>query len=908
MNADNLFADFIQEARSYIADMEVCLLALEQESYEDDTVNRLFRAVHTIKGTAAFFDLTTIVELTHTLENLLDQLRNGELSVTTALVDMLLEVLDLLKQLVNQPAVSQGKDIGPALVKIRSFLAAPEPAPQNMDDAWEMWDRLMAESLQEPPAETDSQPAATAPAPVAAAAALTAAPPKAQPGSGPAVQAVQAAAAVMPQKEENTGGKVVEDSIRVGVDLLNDLLNIAGEMVLSRNQLLKIVEAGGREIPNLELVSRNIDFMTTRLQERVMQARMQPVSHIFSKMPRVVRDLGRKIGKEVDLLIKGETVELDKSIMEGLLDPLTHLVRNAIDHGLEPAEERRQAGKPLAGRLLLKASHEAGKVVIDVSDDGRGIDVDKVARKAVQQRLVEPELAGMLENGQILSFLFHPGFSTAEKISDISGRGVGLDVVKTNIKKLGGKIDIITEQGAGTTFRLMMPLTLAIIASIIVESSGQLFALPQANLKEFVLVQKDESRTTVEFVREHPALYLRQELLPVIRLSRVVGLEENTDCPDTEYFRQAERNYSFLVVKSGYRQFALEVDRIFDSEEILVKPLPPALKDCDWYSGTTVLGDGRIAMILDTENLRAKAGIFLIEEEFAQYHNDALMAAQAKKAADSQRLLLFRCSGGETMGLDLGMVARVEEVATASIENIGEHEYVSFRGRSLRVIRPEEFLPIKQKATEPELLYLVIPRLIRRPVALIAHEIIDIVETNAALDTDVISGSGIIGSTLIDNNMVLLVNLYELLELAEPDGQKTAAPAGTPPARKVQVLLAEDTPFFARMTKGYLEWAGYDVLLAENGREALRLLASQPVDIVVSDIEMPVMDGLELVQTIRSDEKLRHLPVVALTSLNRPDQRERGLRAGFDLYEVKLDRDTLLESVASLLAGRNQNS
>lgn len=908
MNTDNLFADFIQEARSYIADMEVCLLALEQENYEDDTVNRLFRAVHTIKGTAAFFDLTTIVELTHTLENLLDQLRNRELAVTTALVDMLLEVLDLLKQLVNQPAVSQGKDIGPALVKIRSFLAAPEPAPQNMDDAWEMWDQLMAESLPESPAATgSSQPSAPVPVPGAAASALIATPPHVPPGSGSAEQAVQTAAAVQPQKEENTGGKVVEDSIRVGVDLLNDLLNIAGEMVLSRNQLLKIVEAGGREIPNLELVSRNIDFMTTRLQERVMQARMQPVSHIFSKMPRIVRDLGRKIGKEVDLLIKGETVELDKTIMEGLLDPLTHLVRNAIDHGLEPAEERRQAGKPLAGRLLLKASHEAGKVVIDVSDDGRGIDVAKVARKAVQQRLVEPELAGLLENGQILSFLFHPGFSTAEKISDISGRGVGLDVVKTNIKKLGGKIDIITEQGAGTTFRLMMPLTLAIIASIIVESSGQLFALPQANLKEFVLVQEDESRTTVEFVREHPALYLRQELLPVIRLSRVVGLEENTACPDTEYFRQAGRNYSFLVVKSGYRQFALEVDRIFDSEEILVKPLPPALKDCDWYSGTTVLGDGRIAMILDTENLRAKAGIFLIEEEFAQYHNDALMAAQAKKAADSQRLLLFRCSGGETMGLDLGMVARVEEVATASIESIGEHEYVSFRGRSLRVIRPEAFLPIKRKAVEPERLYLVIPRLIRRPVALIAHEIIDIVETNAALDTDVISGSGIIGSTLIDNHMVLMVNLYELLELAEPGGQKTAAPADTP-ERKVQVLLAEDTPFFARMTKGYLEWAGYEVLLAENGREALRLLASQPVDIVVSDIEMPVMDGLELVRTIRSDEKLCHLPVIALTSLTRPDQRERGLRAGFDLYEVKLDRDTLLESVASLLAGRNQNS
>ncbi|WP_371373956.1 chemotaxis protein CheW [Sporomusa aerivorans] len=896
MHQDNLFEDFVQEARSYIADMEACLLALEQENYEDDTVNRLFRAVHTIKGTAAFFDLTTIVELTHTLENLLDQLRNRKLPVTSSLVDMLLAVTDFLKQLVNQPAASQSKDIGQVLAQIRSFLAAPEPAPQTLHDAWELWDQLIVESASQTYAESSLPP----PAPSEGAQTLpTTSPP---PDSSFVLPIVPVAA--QPPPEEHAGARGVEDSIRVGVELLNDLLNIAGEMVLSRNQLLKIVEAGGREIPNLELVTRNIDFMTTRLQERVMQARMQPVSHIFSKMPRIVRDLGRKIGKEVDLLIKGETVELDKTIMEGLLEPLTHLVRNAIDHGLEPAEQRRQLGKPLAGRLLLKASHEAGKVIIDVADDGRGIDVEKVARKAIQQGLVEPALAATLETGQILSFLFHPGFSTAEKVSDISGRGVGLDVVKTSIKKLGGKIEIISEQGAGATFRLMMPLTLAIIASIIVESSGQLFALPQVNLKEFVLLQPEESRTTVEFVREHPALYLRNELLPIVRLSRVVGLEENENCPDTEYFRQQNRIFSFLVVKSGYRQFALEVDRIYDSEEILVKPLPPALKDCNWYSGTTVLGDGRIAMILDTENLRVKAGIFLIEEEFAQQNNDNLMAARSKKAADSQRLLLFRCSGGETLGLDLGMVARVEEIQATLLQSIGEHEYVSFRGKSLRVIRPESCLPIKQKEQESQILYLIIPRLIKRPVALIAHEIIDIIDTGAVLDTEVISGSGVIGSTLVAGNMVLLINLYELLELADPAGQPGFLPNAPSTERKIQVLLAEDTPFFARMTKGYLEWAGYDVLLAENGREALKLLDSKPVDIIVSDIEMPVMDGLELVQTIRSDENLRHLPVIALTSLSRPDQRERGLRAGFDLYEVKLDRDTLLESVALLLKKR----
>ncbi|WP_425059134.1 Sensor histidine kinase RcsC [Sporomusa carbonis] len=891
MNDDKLFNDFVQEAQNYVADMEACLLALEQKNDQDEVVNRLFRAVHTIKGTAAFFDLLSIVELTHTLENLLDQIRNRELTVTPALVDMLLDVLDVLKQMVNQPELSPNLDISGALTKIRAFLVSPEPIPQEAADVWEMWDQLVSEV---PPEPLVSTPAADFSPPVMI-------PPKGEDSIPPVVPGSGGAQLV---KEERRNIKVAEESIRVGVGLLNDLLNIAGELVLSRNQLLKIVEAGGRELPNLELVARNIDFMTTRLQERIMQARMQPVSHIFSKMPRIVRDLGRKTGKEIDLSVVGENVELDKSIMEGLLDPLTHLVRNAIDHGLEPAEERRHLGKPLAGRLVLKAYHEAGRVIIDVSDDGRGIDSEKVVRKAVQQRIIEPDLIGLLDNQQILALLFHPGFSTAEKVSDISGRGVGLDVVKTSVEKLGGKIEIITEPGAGTTFRLVMPLTLAIIATIIVQSAGQLFALPQANLKEFVLVQPGESRTTVEFVREHPALYLRNELLPIVRLSRVVGLEETGRFPDTEYFRQTDRNYSFLVIKSGYRRFALEVDRILDSEEILVKPLPHGLAGCDWYLGATVLGDGRIAMILDTENLRTKAGIISIEEEFSQYRSEALATERAKQMSDGRRLLLFRCSGGETLGLDLGMVARIEEIEPRLIEDIGGYEYINFRGKSLRVIRPEEYLPVKNIDQESHSLYLIIPRWVKQPVTLVAHEIIDVIQTNAVLDTGVIQGTGIIGSLIVEGRIVLLVNIYELLELAVPAARQ-AETGRTALRRKVQVLLVEDTPFFAKKIKGYLEWAGYEVLLAGNGREALKILDSQPVDIVVSDIEMPVMNGLELVRTIRSEEKLRHLPVVALTSLSRPDQKERGLRAGFDLYEIKLDRNSLLENIAILLRGKS---
>lgn len=903
MNRDDFLKDFIEESNSFVADMEAGLLDLEQDKRPEDKVNRLFRAAHTIKGTAGFFELTTIVQLTHAMEDLLDKLRSGELAISAELVDMLLDVLDTLKKMVLRPVESNGIDIVRELQLVSSFMpgVTQDRPREDGQAAWDAWDQLLVNENGKPNDEVkmSSIPNIDIQEEITAACMATVLP---EPSLLEAVENKTTAESCI----EKTGAV---DSIRVSVGLLNDLLNIAGEMVLNRNQLIKIADTSGRERQQMDLVIQNIDHLTTRLHERVMQARMQPVAHIFNKMPRVVRDLARKIGKEVDLALEGVNVELDKSIMEALTDPLTHLVRNAIDHGIESPEERQKIGKSAIGHLLLKAYQGAGRVVIDIIDDGAGIDVETIVRKAVQLNLLDAEQATLLEEHQILKLICHPGFSTALQVNDISGRGVGMDVVKSNIEKMGGNIEIITTKGVGTTFKLILPLTMAIHPAIIVEADGLLFALPQANIKEFVLIQPGESRSTIEIVHGHPVLYLRGTLLPLARLSQVV--EQASNCDQEErlaYYRHSNRQYSIIVMKSGKKGFALEVDRIYNSEEILVKPLPNGLQECNWFMGTTVLGDGRIAMIIDTENLRRKAAISIIEDDVAKLTNDTTLM-KPPSDNDTQKILLFRCGGEELMGLDVAMINRVEEFTADQIERIGSKEYYQFRGKSLRLIRPEQYLAITCTPPSEEKMYLIAPRLIHQPLGILVREIYDIVETVATIEEYGIAEKGIIGSVIIGHKLVLLMNLYELFEMANPREAVTESGAAILLREQTPlILLVEDNPFFARMAKGYLEWGGYRVMTADNGRDALLILNRQQVSLVVSDIEMPIMDGLELVRAIRNDENLKSLPVIALTSLSRPDQREKGLKAGFSRYEMKLDRDTLLESVAAMLQAKSNHN
>lgn len=719
-----------------------------------------------------------------------------------------------------------------------------------------------------------------------------------------------------------------EDSIRVNVALLNTLLNLSSEMVLARNQLFRRMERHRKDVPGIDVIFQNINHITTNLQETVMQTRMQPVSNVFSKFPRIARELSKKLAKDISLELEGSEVELDKSIVESLADPLTHLVRNAIDHGMELPDERVRLDKPRMGTIKLKAYHESGYVNIDVIDDGKGIDTAIIRQRAFEKGFINQNDVDSLGEQESLQLLFKPGFSTAEAVTDLSGRGVGMDVVKTDIEKLGGKIEIFTDIGKGTTFRLLLPLTLAIIPSLIVEAEKQKFVLPQINVQEIVRIKANDPTRKIEYVNHSEVLRLRGRLLPIVHLADVLGLVRTFTNPVTgeklpdkrkkiaiansavvenpsEGYgagpAEERRGYKLtniiriIVIKIGARRLGLSVDTIHGSEEILVKTLPSHIKGCNNYSGVTILGDGKVAMILDPSGIIENANLRYIDDRFES--NNKLLAVEAERMRESQSLLLFKCSGPETLALDMAMVSRVEEIRLEDIETIGEREYIKYRGEPLRIVRPEEHIAIRKgpfREADSGKGYVIIPKLVKYPMGILIEKMHDTILTSIALtENSNIATKGLIGSTILNNKIVILLNVYELFEMANPEQYKpVAASAAIDPHN---VLLVEDTPFFQNLERSYMEDAGYHVVVVENGRIALQTLQNQRFDIVVSDIDMPEMNGLELIRRIRADGSMAKLPVIALTSLTGEQQKKDGLAAGFDAYEFKLDKARLLE-------------
>ncbi len=710
---------------------------------------------------------------------------------------------------------------------------------------------------------------------------------------------------------------VVEDSIRVHVSLLNNLLNLASEMVLGRNQLLQIVDKNKNSIPGIEAILQNIDRITTELQEKVMQTRMQPISNIFNKFPRMIRDLAKKLGKEMDLKMQGSEVELDKSIIEALGDPLTHLIRNSIDHGIELPHKREALGKRKIGLITLKAYHEGGYVNIDVLDDGGGIDLENVRKKALDKNLVTHADLQNMSDQDVMKLLFNPGFSTADVITDISGRGVGMDVVKTNIEKLGGTIEMYSTLGAGTTIRLILPLTLAIIPSLIVDVGGQHFALPQINLQEIVRIKEGDENRRIEYLKDAEVLRLRGRLLPILHLADILDIKPQSDLglnvsvktdSNEKTRNQKTRNQKnekitrILVIKIGIKRFGIAVDSIHGSEEILVKPLPIYIKECKCYSGVTIMGDGKTAIILDPEGISQKANLKFIDTEYEKAIKE--IDTLSENIKENQDLLLFKCSGDETFAIDLSLVSRVEELEASQIERIGSKEYIQFRNDALRIIRPEELLPITRGDVQKDKYFVIIPKLADKRFGVLTHQIKDAIQIKIQPSQSSIKAVGILGSTIINDQIVLLINLYELFELAEPETIKIIdVPKES--NKKEHILLVEDTPFFQELGRSYLEAAGYKVLIAQNGKEALDMLNDYEFDAIISDIQMPIMDGFEMIKKIREDKNHDNIPVIAVTSLIDNNKFYKiGIEAGFDSCESKIDRDKLLDKLQMVIKKR----
>ncbi len=948
---DEILQGFVEESLEHLADIENDLLAIEEAgaNIDEELVNKVFRAAHSIKGGAGFMGLTTIQELSHAAENVLGMIRSKKLVPSPEIVNVLLLSSDQLRNMIEHVHSSNEEDISANLDPLNAiaegtFAAGkggaekPQPAEKQQPDAARQ-ERAEERDSESPPS-LDDLPVPGTPA------ADPADEPVDEPDDEPEPQISRETPQTAVSSTRASSPKA-ETSIRVHVSLLDSLMTLAGELVLSRNQLLQTISS--EEVRSAEAVGQRIDLITSELQEAIMLTRMQPIGNVFNKFPRVVRDLSKKLGKTIDLTIVGKDVELDKTIIEAINDPLTHLIRNSVDHGIEDPAGRKAAGKSETGIVVLKAYHAAGQVVIEISDDGKGLDGDALAQSAVKKGLISAEQAKLMSDKEKVNIIFLPGFSTAKAVTDVSGRGVGMDVVKTNLDQLGGSIDIISEKGAGTTISIKLPLTLAIIPCQIIETCGERYAIPQVNLEELLRIPANRIKERVERVGNAEVVRLRGTLLPLIRLADVLGMqrtytdeEGNTvkdrrqsiadrrslESPlfqdgsqkksekqpaaarkDLPQRAMEDRRYhpasalNIVVVSTGSIKYGLVVDHLQDSEEIVIKPLGRHLQQCEGYAGATIMGDGRIALILDVSNLARMAELTSLEgsDRAAEIRAETEEAIQAKQ--ERQSLLVFKSSAEESFGVPLNQVERIEKITRDNIEILGGKRIMKYRGGTLNLISIDDVASVKPLADTDNLLVIVF-NIARKPVGLLATGPVDALEVPADIDDSTLAQTGIMGSIIIGEETTMLVNVYDLVNTLFPDWdeQKNSGPhlaavaeEETPPT----ILIAEDSRFFRNQVRGYMTEVGYNVIEAEDGAEALQMLEQygDEITLLVTDIEMPNMDGFELTQKIRADKRFASLPVIALTTLASEEDMAHGKAVGIDEYHIKLDKERLMVSV-----------
>ena len=735
----------------------------------------------------------------------------------------------------------------------------------------------------------------------------------------------------------------VEDSIRVNVGVLERLMNLAGELVLGRNQLrASIAQKNSRALVTAD---QRINQITAELQDVIMQTRLQPIGNVFGRFPRVVRDLAGALGKEIDLEIRGKDVALDKSLIEALSDPLTHMVRNAVDHGVELPEERLRAGKKRHGTIVIDAHHEAGQVVVEISDDGHGIDAECIAQAAEARGLIARDQLQRMSLQDKTALIFLPGLSTAKQLTDVSGRGVGMDVVKTNLDRLGGKAEIISVIGKGTTFRIKLPLTLAIIPSLIVSVEGERFAIPQINVEELLRVQPGKTKTRIEVVGGTEVLVLRDRLIPLVRFANLLGVvptyteskissqreidrrerladrrsprhpaavgedAQKTFTPTISQLHRAtsERRkgaasaLEIAVVTTGMQTYGLVVGAFHDTEEIVVKPLGSHIKGLREYAGATILGDGTVALILDIAGLAAKAELGSVSG--TERALEQRKAAELEKLIDTHALLLFHNGPDQLCAAPLDTVLRIERIRPEQVETVCGRRTMQYRGGFLPLVTLSDTANVNPIGAAKELV-VMISNIRGHDVGLLGDMPVDVIETNAGIDQGTHRQKGVAGSAIIRDRTALVVDLFELVDTTWPEWAERRAvdkPGSVEDGRVV--LLAEDSDFFRSQVTRFLEEDGYTVLAAPEGETAWDLLVEniERVRMVVTDIEMPRLDGLGLARRIRADERTSALPVIALTSLASDEDFARGKAAGINEYQTKLDRDNLLIGIRRLL-------
>jgi two-component system chemotaxis sensor kinase CheA len=908
--------EFLTETSESLDTVDNQLVKFEQEPNNARILDNIFRLVHTIKGTCGFLGLPRLEALAHAGETLMGKFRDG-MPVTAEAVTVILSSIDRIKEILSgleateaepegtdrdlidqlEAMVAQGMaamsgpaqpmpadggaapaaDAPPLVPEAPAAMEAPAaPAPKELTQG-----ALVEQTLERPlrPGEVSldelerafRETAIEVPAPAAAKAAPAAAAPVKE-----AREAKPSPKKSMADESVSEGDRIANQSIRVNVDTLEHLMTMVSELVLTRNQLLEISRRN--EDTEFKVPLQRLSNVTAELQEGVMKTRMQPIGNAWQKLPRIVRDLSSELCKQIELEMHGADTELDRQVLDLIKDPLTHMVRNSADHGLETPAERSACGKPETGTIRLSAYHEGGHIIICIADNGRGLNTEKIKAKALASGLVtEAELEKMSE-AQIHKFIFAPGFSTAAAVTSVSGRGVGMDVVRTNIDQIGGTIDIKSVAGEGSSVTIKIPLTLAIVSALIVEAAGDRFAIPQLSVVELVRARAN-SEHRIERIKDTAVLRLRNKLLPLIHLKKLLKIDDGA-ASDPE-------NGFIVVTQVGSQTFGIVVDGVFHTEEIVVKPMSTKLRHIDMFSGNTILGDGAVIMIIDPNGIAKALGASgTASHEMAE---DAA-AHHASSAEQTTSLLVFRAGTSQPKAVPLGLVTRLEELPADKIEFSNGRYMVQYREQLMPLVAMEG-VTVASQGAQPILVFADDGR----SMGLVVDEIIDIVEERLNIE---VAGSsqGILGSAVIKGQATEVIDVGHFLPMAFADW--FARKEMRPSAASQSVLLVDDSAFFRNMLAPVLKAAGYRVRTAPNAQEALATLRSgQSFDVVLTDIEMPDMNGFEFAEILRSDHNLGAMPIIGLSALVSPAAIERGRQAGFHDYVAKFDRPGLIAAL-----------
>ncbi len=890
---DDLLKEFLKETSESMSVVDAELVKFEQDPNDTEILKDIFRLVHTIKGTSCFLGLPRLESVAHAGEDVLGKFRDGELEVTPNAATLILKAIDAIKGLLTgleeggtEPdgddsaliaeleALAAGDDDSSA----KAALAPPEgegieatvTEEEGFPVARELLDEVEGATAAGKKAPTDEELAADLTAGNEAKSV-----PAATPGQVPVVRKSDGVAA---KSEEWTPkeSSVAAQSIGVNVELLENLMTLVSELVLTRNQLLQMV--CGQDDSEFHVPLQRLSHITTDLQEGVMKTRMQPIGNAWTKLSRIVRDLSVEAGKTIDLNMQGAETELDRQVLELIKDPLIHMVRNSADHSVEMPDEQKAAGKAEKGVVTLKAFHEGGHIIIEIADDGRGLNMDRIRMKILDNGLAtDGELEGM-DDQQIQQYIFEAGFSAAETVTGVSGRGAGMDVVRTNIEKVGGTIELKSIEGQGSTFTIKIPLPLAIVSALVVECGGERFAIPQISVLELVRASA-QSDNAIVMINGAPVLRLRNRLLPLVSLYDLLKLGEKKEGLADEPF--------IVVAQVGTYTFGIIVDRVFDTEEIVVQPVTPILRDISFFSGNTILGDGSVIMILDPNGIASTMG-----EVAGAKGADAGVQAQ-ELGEQKTSLLVFRAGGDALKAVPLGLVARLEEIDMSTVERAHGQFLVRYRGHLMPLV---PFDPSHQWKTEGRQQILVFTDR-DRSMGLAVDEIVDTVEDILKIELKS-EQPGVVGSAVIDDKVTDVIDAGHYLTQGFADWFGTEKASGDNGVATKRVLLVDDSPFFRDLLRPVLSVAGYEVTTAETADEALGMReAGQHFDAIVSDIEMPGMNGFEFAEAVRGEARWRRVPMVGLLSQASEKDVERGKIAGFGGCVAKFDREALVSTL-----------